>query len=611
MSALTPAARSARFRWTIGRKLGAAFAAVVLLFVVAMTVAINLQGSSQAKWRGLDKWSRAQAGIAQVVTGVRQQLGAQAMYAATFDPKYKAEWERGVAISDAGGKQADAVSDPTTTRIARAAVAADHLHDKNVTERLFPAVAAGDHVAALAALKIVDGYVRVPLKANQQIAAYIDRRRTTETAAAQSAADEARTASLIAMVLGTLLAIGVAMLITRSLVRRVRRIGAAAAALAAGRTDIEIDTDGSDELADTARAFEDVVGSFRELAIAAGAVADGDLTVTVTPRSEQDTLGKAFAAMVERLRTLVDRISRSARDVSTASVQMAATSDEAGRAVGEIASAVTDVATGAERQVRALGEANGATVRMTDATTRSASDARATAQAAGDALRVAQDGASAASEATDAMSAVRAASEQATVAIRDLGEKSSRVGGIVETITNIAEQTNLLALNAAIEAARAGDQGRGFAVVADEVRKLAEESQRAAQSIGQLLGEIQAETSAAVAVVEAGAERTEQGTRTVESARASFTQLGTSVSDVAARVEAIADTIDRLADDSRRVQTEMAEVASVAEQSSASAEEVAASSQQTSAGAQEIASSAQELALTANELSELVGAFRV
>ena len=85
--------------------------------------------------------------------------------------------------------------------------------------------------------------------------------------------------------------------------------------------------------------------------------------------------------------------------------------------------------------------------------------------------------------ATDAMAAVREASEQASAAIRGLGEKSQRIGGIVDTITGIAEQTNLLALNAAIEAARAGDQGRGFAVVADEVRKLAEGSQQAAASI--------------------------------------------------------------------------------------------------------------------------------
>src|SRR5919204_386981 len=76
--------------------------------------------------------------------------------------------------------------------------------------------------------------------------------------------------------------------------------------------------------------------------------------------------------------------------------------------------------------------------------------------------------------ATEAMSAARDASAEAGRAIRELGAKSQRIGGIVDTITAISEQTNLLALNAAIEAARAGEQGRGFAVVAEEVRKLAE-----------------------------------------------------------------------------------------------------------------------------------------
>ena len=93
------------------------------------------------------------------------------------------------------------------------------------------------------------------------------------------------------------------------------------------------------------------------------------------------------------------------------------------------------------------------------------------------AREVARDGVDAAEQATEAMP--RCATRPPQVSDGDPGarERSERIGGIVDTITGIAEQTNLLALNAAIEAARAGEQGRGFAVVAEEVRKLAEESQ--------------------------------------------------------------------------------------------------------------------------------------
>ncbi|TCL38829.1 propionate catabolism activator [Anaerospora hongkongensis] len=63
-------------------------------------------------------------------------------------------------------------------------------------------------------------------------------------------------------------------------------------------------------------------------------------------------------------------------------------------------------------------------------------------------------------------------------------EKTSEILGIIR---RVAQQTNLLGLNAAIEAARAGDHGRGFAVVAEEVRKLADESNKSAGVINQML----------------------------------------------------------------------------------------------------------------------------
>ena len=290
-----------------------------------------------------------------------------------------------------------------------------------------------------------------------------------------------------------------------------------------------------------------------------------------------------YNTMRAQLADLVSEISESSTVVASASHEMAATSEEAGRAVGEIARAVSDVAAGAERQVGMV--------------TRAQESTHETRKAAEGAASVAQEGVAAADQANDAMLALRASTNEVMSAIRALSAKSDQIGGIVETITGIAAQTNLLALNAAIEAARAGEQGRGFAVVAEEVRKLAEESQAAAGTIGDLITQIQAETARTVQIVEDGAERTEKSSATVEAAQESFRQIGASVEDICTRIEQIVEATG--------------EVAAVAEESSASTEEVSAATQQTSASTEEIAASAQILARTAEQLNQIVGQFQI
>lgn len=88
--------------------------------------------------------------------------------------------------------------------------------------------------------------------------------------------------------------------------------------------------------------------------------------------------------------------------------------------------------------------------------------------------------------------------QNASSMMTELQEKSRRIHGITEVISEIAARTNLLALNAAIEAARAGEHGRGFAVVAGEVRQLAQRTKEATDDIGAMVRSIteQAERAA-------------------------------------------------------------------------------------------------------------------
>jgi len=72
----------------------------------------------------------------------------------------------------------------------------------------------------------------------------------------------------------------------------------------------------------------------------------------------------------------------------------------------------------------------------------------------------------------------------------------------ISIINEIAEKTDMLAINAAIESVRAGEYGKGFAVVASEIRELAEDSQRAAKSIGNLSNKTMTDSQSASQLIQ-------------------------------------------------------------------------------------------------------------
>lgn len=301
--------------------------------------------------------------------------------------------------------------------------------------------------------------------------------------------------------------------------------------------------------------FQRMVDSIHENVSVVQRLAQGDMTVFVNIRSEDDVLGSSLYHLVQsndfmfaKIIKVAMSVASSSHDIANASQMLADTSVKQAAAVQELNDST--------EETKALVEKN----------------AEQMVHATGLSQSIRQD--------------VQYSNEKMEMLVRsvkEINESSRKIANVIKLIDDIAFQTNILALNAAVEAARAGNAGKGFSVVADEVRDLAARSAEAAQDTNDLI-------SRSIQDAKTGTESTDMAVSAVQ-------DIDRCIQSIKALMDEIAAASVQQSEMISLVENGIREISSVVQDNSAAAEKSAAVSK--------------ELSQQARTLNSLISRFRI
>lgn len=324
------------------------------------------------------------------------------------------------------------------------------------------------------------------------------------------------------------------------------------------------------------------LGSFMQFVQRVG---EGDLTQqsSISSNDELGDMGRALDLMVVGLKDVASQARFATENLSSASAEILASTQQQAASTGEQAAAVQQTTTTME-EVTQSGSQISERAKQVAAT----SESTATASQAG--LQAMENTAR-------TMEGIREQAEAVAENVVSLSEKTQAIGEIIATVNDLAEQSHLLALNAAIEAAAAGEHGRSFSVIASEVKNLADQSREATVQVRGILGDIQKGITSSVMLTEEAVKRVDAGKQQADVAKRTIRTMADSI-------EQSVQAFQQIVAGSNQQQIGFAQVVQAVR-------DIGQASQQTAAGTQQLEKSALNLTALSQQLQKAVERYRL